>query len=88
MKKVTGLLMIACCMPFACRAADVTNEAKPGDGEAMLALLALIACAAVVFGMWNCYEWIGAKANEAKERARKMKLENDKLEREINSRPN
>ncbi len=46
-------------------------------------MLVLITCAAAVFGVWNFCEWIGAKADEAKERARKMKLENDKFEIEV-----
>lgn len=56
---------------------------KTSSGEQMLGLLILVACAAVAFGLWNVFEWIGAKGDEAKERARKLKLESDKLEIEL-----
>ncbi len=70
----------------------MTSDGKTGsvssDGETLLAMLALLACAAMVFAGWNCCEWLGAKADESKERARKLKLENDKLEIEIAAEEN
>jgi hypothetical protein len=44
--------------------------------------LIVVATLAGVGCMWRVVHWIGAMADEAEERARKMRLENDKLERE------
>ena len=48
------------------------------------AFLTLVGVAVVIFA-WNCSDWIEAKANESKERTRKAKLENDKLELEVSA---
>lgn len=60
-------------------AADETS------GNSVLGLLVLVALAALAFSVWHLKDWIEAKADEATQRARKMKLENDKLELELDS---
>lgn len=75
--------VLFCFMPQIVLAGEGKSNSGSIDGWTLLAMLVLIACAATVFGVWNCCEWIGAKADEAKERARKMKLENDKFEIEV-----
>lgn len=87
MKILTGfVVLVGCCLSSVALAEDAAKAgAASSDSNTMLALLLLIVLLAVVFGIWNCHEWLGAKANEAKERARKMKLENDKLEIEVHA---
>lgn len=48
----------------------------------METFLILIGVAALYFA-WSCTDWVEAKAEESKERAKKAKLENEKLELEI-----
>ena len=83
MKRIAGLSALFCFMPQIVLAGEGKSNSGSIDGWTLLAMLVLITCAAAVFGVWNFCEWIGAKADEAKERARKMKLENDKFEIEV-----
>lgn len=50
--------------------------------EFVLPLIILLALA-VIYAAWKASDWIGAKAEEARQRARKSRLENDKLELEV-----
>lgn len=82
-KRTAGLSILIYSLPRLALAGEVKSSAGSIDGGTLLAMLVLITCAATVFGVWNFCEWIGAKADEAKERTRKMKLENDKFEIEV-----
>jgi uncharacterized protein YxeA len=54
----------------------------------MHAILGVVALLLVIgsFVIWECSEWIGARAELVREQARKLKLENDKREASQSSR--
>lgn len=53
------------------------------SGETTAGLLLLFFVVLAVIAFMKCGEWIGAKADEATQRARKLELENDKFEYEF-----
>jgi len=69
--------------PFLAMADETKTSTESNPGTALLAILVFVVLIALAFSVWSLYEWIGAKSGEAAERTRKLKLENDKLEIEV-----
>ena len=53
----------------------------------MFGLALVIFALACVLSMWKVVAWIGAKTELAEEQTRKLKLENDALERKLTADP-
>lgn len=65
--KIVNKLMVAaiCFLPSLVMADEIKVANEPNIGLSILAILILVSCAAVAFGLWNYFEWIGAKRVEA-----------------------